>query len=85
MCNMLDNNSTQVSLALVVPDLIRWHISSWVSVEGCSLHLFDALAQSGINFNLPLKEASPAESGAQHSLPSHHQIASAFQSTKRGQ
>lgn len=50
----------------------------------CS-HLFDALAQTGISFYLPLKEASPAESGAQHSLPSHHHIASAFQSTKRGQ
>lgn len=49
------------------------------------LHLFGALAQTGISFYLPPKEASPAESGAQHSLPSHHQIAPAFQSTKRGQ
>lgn len=49
------------------------------------LHLFDALAQTGISFYLPLKEASPAESGAQHSLLSHHHIVSAFQSTERGQ
>lgn len=44
MFNMLDNNSTGVSLGLVVFDLIRWHISSWVSVEGCSLHLFGCSA-----------------------------------------
>lgn len=50
-----------------------------------SLHLFDPLAQTEVSFYLPLSEASPAESGAQHSLPSRHQIASAFQGTKKGQ
>lgn len=92
MFNTLDNNSTEVSLGLAVSDLIRWHISSWVSGEGCSLHLLggsayisDALAQTEISFYLLLKGVSPAGWGAEHSLPSHHRIASAFQSTKRGQ
>lgn len=38
----LDNNSTEVSLGLVVCDLIKQmaHLFSGVSGEGCSLHLF---------------------------------------------
>lgn len=39
----------------------------------------------GIIFYLPLKGASAAESGSEHSSPSYHRIVSEFQSTTRGQ
>jgi len=75
--------------------LIRWHILAfrclWTGVQFTSVlaamltSLSHTCANRRIIFYLPVKAASAAESGSEHSLPSCHRHASEFQSARRGQ